>query len=71
MNTKPKEYREYPNRKRLREMYNARYNRHLTYDQFRNAVKRDIDMHNEQVRVETIMNEQMSKKDSTEGGGQK
>ena len=70
MNTKL-ERKEYPNRKTLRSMYERRINRKLTYDQFRTAVKRDIDMHNEQVRVETIMNEQMSKKDSTEGGGQR
>lgn len=54
MNTKPKTYKEFPNRKRLREMYNARYNRKLTYDQFRAAVKRDIDLNNEQVREEKI-----------------
>lgn len=70
MNTKPKTYKEFPNRKRLREMYDARYNRKLTYDQFRAAVKRDIDLNNAEVAAEFTMTQQMSK-DSTEGDGQK
>jgi len=63
----PYGFKEYPNRKKLRQMYDARYNRKLTYDQFRSAVKRDIDRNNEQLRVENLMDEQIKKKaESTE-----
>ena len=69
MNTKL-ERKEYPNRKTLRSMYERRINRKLTYDQFRTAVKRDIDLNNAKFDAEFTMNQQMSK-NSTEGGGQK
>lgn len=63
------EHKEYPNRKQLRSMYERRINRKLTYDQFRSAVKRDIDLNNQKYEVEKTMNEQMNK-NSTEGSGQ-
>lgn len=58
-NPKNQEPKTYPNRAKLREMYDRRINRKLTYQQFKGAVIRDIDRHNKKISTETTMNEQL------------
>lgn len=65
MNTKL-EYKEYPNRKKLRDMYAHRINRHLTYDQFREGIKREIDLNNQKYFTELKMNYELTKEEGAE-----